>query len=303
MRPDHTRVRSFTALVAAVLTLPGLAAADENEVAAQDLKSQIAQLRVCSDPNNLPYSNEAEQGFENRLAELIADELDAELSYVWWPQRRGFVRNTLNADACDLVIGVPAGYELVDTTRPYYRSTYVLVAREEVNPPLSGIADPRLAELSIGVHLTGDDGANPPPVHALGELGLVDNVVGYMIYGDYREPNPAARIVDAVATGEIDVAAVWGPIAGYFVKRAPVPLTIVPIRDYHGASPHSERFEFAMAMGVEKGNRELLEKVQAVLDRRSADVREVLTSHGIPIVDGEAVSQPSERQANQQVTR
>lgn len=302
MRTEHTAGLAFAVLVAVALVLPAPAAADDKGTADQDSTPQTTPLRVCSDPNNLPYSNQAEQGFENRLAELIADELDAELSYVWWPQRRGFIRNTLNADACDLVIGVPAGYELVDTTRPYYRSSYVLVTRADVDPPLSGIADPRLAQLSIGVHLTGDDGANPPPVHALGELGLVDNVVGFMIYGDYREPNPPARLIDAVASGEIDVAAVWGPIAGYFAKRASVPLTLVPIRDYHGTSPHSERFEFAIAMGVRKGEHAFRDDVQAVLDRRGEDVRDVLTEFGIPIV-GETVSQPSRGSSDVQVMR
>ena len=149
------------------------------------------ELRVCADPNNLPFSNEREEGFENRIAELVADELDAELSYTWWAQRRGFIRSTLGAGACDLVIGVPAGYELAETTDAYYRSAYVYVYRADRGLELHSMRDPRLRHLRIGVHLIGDDGVNPPPAHALGEQGIVDNVVGYMIYGDYRETESA----------------------------------------------------------------------------------------------------------------
>lgn len=173
----------------AALAWPGPASAAERE------------LRVCADPNNLPFSNQERQGFENRIADLVAEALAAELSYTWWAQRRGFIRNTLNAGACDLVIGVPAGYELVETTAAYYRSAYVYVYRADRGLDLRSMQDPRLRELRIGVHLIGDDGANPPPAHALGQQGIVDNVVGYMIYGDYREPNPPARIIDAVARG------------------------------------------------------------------------------------------------------
>lgn len=136
------------------------------------------ELRVCADPNNLPFSNQQGQGFENRIAELVAEELDARLSYTWWAQRRGFIRNTLNAGACDLVIGVPAGYELVETTAAYYRSAYVYVYRADRGLDLRSMRDPRLRQLRIGVHLIGDDGANPPPAHALGRQGIVDNVVG-----------------------------------------------------------------------------------------------------------------------------
>src|SRR5690606_5361260 len=125
-------------------------------------------FRVCADPNNLPFSNAAEQGFENALAELLAAELGATVEYTWWAQRRGFIRNTLNAGDCDVVMGVPAGYELVATTQPYYRSTYVFVYRREPGLELRTIDDPRLRELAIGVHLIGDDGGNTPPVHALG---------------------------------------------------------------------------------------------------------------------------------------
>lgn len=241
-------------------------------------------LRVCSDPNNLPFSNRAGQGFENRLAELIAAELDAEVRYTWWAQRRGFIRNTLGAGACDLVAGIPANHELVATTEPYYRSTYVFVARRDLTPPLESIDDPRLRRLRIGVHLIGDDYAAPPPAAALARRGIVRNLRGYSIYGDYREPNPPARLIEAVAKGEVDIAVAWGPLGGYFADRGTVPLRVTPIRendDGPGAA-----FVFAIAMGTRRGDTALARRVGAVLERRREDVRRILRQYGVPLVTG-----------------
>lgn len=249
-----------------------------------DADAAERELRVCADPNNLPFSNARREGFENRIAELIADEFDAELSYTWWAQRRGFMRNTLGAGACDLVIGVPAGYELAETTEAYYRSAYVYVYRADPGLQLRSMRDPRLRDLRIGVHLIGDDGVNPPPAHALGAQGIVDNVVGYMIYGDYREPNPAAQIVEAVASGEIDVAAVWGPIGGYFAKHASVPLVAVPITDTASFAPL--RFEFDIAMGVRKGEHAFRDELNGILERRREDIDRLLDQYGVPRVEG-----------------
>src|SRR5215217_8214805 len=176
-------------------------------------------LRVCADPNNLPFSNAKGQGFENRIAELVAREMGRSVKYTWWAQRRGFVRNTLNAGDCDVIIGVPASFDLTAVTNPYYRSSYVFVTRRDRNIHVSSYDDPILRKLRIGVQLVGDDGANTPPVHALGQRGIRGNLKGYLVYGDYREPNPPARIVDAVVKGEVDVAIVWGPLAGFFAAR------------------------------------------------------------------------------------
>ena len=239
-------------------------------------------LRVCSDPNNLPFSNRAGQGFENRLAELIAAELDAEVRYTWWAQRRGFVRNTLGAGACDLIPGVPAGFELAATTEPYYRSTYVFVTRQDLTPALESIDDPRLQRLRIGVHLIGDDYAAPPPATALARRGIVDNVRGYSLYGDYREPNPPARLVEAVAKGEVDAALVWGPLGGYFAGRESVPLRVTPLRE-RGDGPGAP-FVFDIAMGVRRGDSALAREIGAVLDRRQAEVRSILERYGVPLV-------------------
>jgi quinoprotein dehydrogenase-associated probable ABC transporter substrate-binding protein len=234
---------------------------------------------VCADPNNLPFSNERGEGFENRLAALLAEELGARLQYTWWPQRRGFVRNTLRAGRCDVIVGVPAGYGLVLTTRAYYRSTYVFVARADAPVAVRSLDDPVLRTLRIGVHLIGDNYMNPPPAHALARRGITGNVVAFTVYGDYATPNPPARILDAVIRREIDVAIVWGPLAGYFAREhAPLQVRpLVPMADSDGLP-----FTFSIAMGVREGENALRDELQAALDRRATDVTRLLDAYGVP---------------------
>ena len=167
-------------------------------------------LRVAADPNNLPFSNDKGEGIENKLAELVARDLDADVEYVWRAQRRGFFRHAFKEDGCELVMGVPAGFEMAATTAPYYRSTYVFVSRADRGLNITSFDDPKLRELKIGIHVVGDadEGSSSPAAHALARRGLANNVVGFTLYGDYREPNPPARIVEAVAAGEVDVAVV-----------------------------------------------------------------------------------------------
>lgn len=239
-------------------------------------------LRVCADPNNLPFSDSAGRGFENRLAELIAADLGAKVQYTWWAQRRGFVRNTLRAGACDLIPGVPADFGPVATTEPYYRSTYVFVTRRDLVPAIESFDDPRLRRLKVGVHLIGDDYANPPPVSALARRGIVRNVAGYSIYGDYREPNPPARLVEAVARADVDVAVVWGPLGGYFAGRSDVPLRVTPVsRPDDGPGVP---FVFAISMGVRQEDSALARTVGDVLARRNAEVRRILERYGVPLL-------------------
>ena len=167
------------------------------------------------------FLQRAGEGFENRIVTLLAHDLDAAVSYTWWAQRRGFIRSTLQAGLCDLVPGVPYALDMLRTTAPYYRSTYVFVTRKD-GPDITSFDDARLRQLRVGVELIGDDGANSPPVHALGQRGIVGNLRGYPVYGDYTLANPPARIVEAVAAGQVDVAVVWGPLAGYFAKLQPI---------------------------------------------------------------------------------
>jgi mxaJ protein len=240
------------------------------------------ELRVCADPNNLPFSNRRGEGFENRIAERIARALGAELDYTWWPQRRGFLRQTLLAGRCDLVIGVPTSLELVLATRPYYRSSYVFLAAPGV-PLVRSLDDPRLRTLRIGVHLIGDDYANPPPVHALGRRGIVTNVTGYTIYGDYSEPDPPARLIEALGRGELDVAIVWGPLAGYFRRRVDPPLAMAPV------TPQVDLpflpMVFDIAMGVRRGEEAFRDELDEVLVRERGEIAEILASYGVPRLD------------------
>jgi mxaJ protein len=238
------------------------------------------ELRVCADPNNLPFSNVARDGFENRIVALLAAELDATLTYTWWAQRRGFIRNTLKAGLCDLVPGVAAGMEMLVTTAPYYRSAYVFVTRPD-GPVLASIDDEALRTLKIGVQMIGDDGANTPPAHALARRGIADNVRGFMVYGDYREPNPTAAIIAAVARREIDVAIAWGPLAGYFAPRQDVPLHITPVAP---ARDLTLPLAFDIAMGVRHGDEALRAEIDAALSRRHDDILAILKSHGVPLV-------------------
>jgi mxaJ protein len=241
------------------------------------------ELRVCADPNNLPFSNEAEQGFENRIAELIAAELDAELRYTWWAQRRGFFRNTLRAGLCDVVMGVPSSFELALPTRPYYRSTYVFVYPEASGLDIRHFDDPRLRELTVGVQLIGDDYNNAPPAHALANRGIIGNVRGYTVYGDYNLPNPPARIMDGLLAGDVDVAVVWGPLAGWMTKQERLPLRLVPVE------PQIDLpflpFVFDISLAVRHGETEFRDELDEILVRRREDIARILEEYGIPQVD------------------
>ncbi len=238
-------------------------------------------LRVCADPNNLPYSNAKQQGFEDKLAQIVAHDLGRSVKYYYWAQRRGFVRNTLKAGHCDVVMGTSAGMELVLTTRPYYRSTYVFVSKKS-GPDIRSLDDPRLHKVKVGVQLIGDDFNNTPPAAGLTRRGIVQNVRGYTVYGDYREANPPSRIVRAVEKGEVDVALVWGPLAGYFAKQSPVPLRVVPISpSADGPLPYT----FAIAMGVRKGDTAFRDTLDQVIVRRRGEIDRMLADYGVPRVD------------------
>jgi quinoprotein dehydrogenase-associated probable ABC transporter substrate-binding protein len=244
--------------------------------------AQAKPLRVCSDPENMPFSNQKLEGFENRIASLLAKELGTTVSYIWWGQRRGFIRNTMNATLqegrCDVVIGVPEGYDLVSTTPPYYRSTYVFVYPKGKGLAVKSLDDPVLKKLKIGVHLLGDDYTNPPPVHELSKRGVVDNVVGFATF--YSADNPPSTIIDAVASGKVDLAIVWGPIAGYFASRQRVALELVPVPSGKGDLP----FAFNISMGVKKGDEALKARVEAVRRERSAEITAILKEYGVPLI-------------------
>ncbi len=241
------------------------------------------EFRVCADPNNMPFTNEAKEGFENKLAELAASVLAEPVTYAWHAQRRGFIRETLQAELCDVVMGLPKQYDDVDTTQPYYRSGYVFVSRSDRHLDVASIRDDRLRNLRIGVQLIGDGGFNTPPAHALAAQGMARNLVGYTVYGDYEKPSLPARIITAVEQGEVDIAAAWGPLAGYFAKKSIVPLTMKPITGTEAFAPLV--FQFDIAIGVRRGDRELRGKLDDVILNKQAQISALLESYGVPLMD------------------
>jgi len=241
-----------------------------------------ATLTVCADPNNLPFSNRAGQGFENRIAELLAKDLGAKLQYFWWAQRRGFVRNTLGAAKCDLWPGVPSALEKVAPSRPYYRSTYVFVTRADKQ--LNGLTldDARLRSLSIGVQMVGNDGFNTPPAHAIARRGLTEHVRGYMLYGNYDHPNPPAAIIDAVTRGDIDVGIAWGPLAGFFASRSVVPLHIEPVTPAIDAGVLPMTYD--ISMGIRTDDAQLQRRINDLLETEQPAIDAILRDYHIPLV-------------------
>lgn len=240
------------------------------------------ELVACADPNNMPFSNKAGQGFENKLAEMIASDLGARLRYVWWAQRRGYVRNTLNEQKCDFWPGVATGVDMLATGRPYYRSTYVFLTREGDHLDGLTLDDPRLKRLRVGVQMVGDDASNTPPAHALSRRGIVDNVEGFMLYGDYSRPNPPAEIVRAVADRKVDVALVWGPLAGYFAARSSEKLRLEPVTPWFDDAQWPMQFE--VSVGVRKDNQKLLKEIDRVLAKRRPEIRKLLEDYRVPLV-------------------
>jgi mxaJ protein len=249
-------------------------------------------LRVCADPNNLPFSNQRREGLENHIADILAADLHRPLAYTWAPEWRGFVRKTLGAGRCDLVLGIPAESDRVLATRPYYTSTYVFLSRRDRGLDIRSLDDPRLHRLRIGLHFIGDDYVNPPPAQALARRGIVRNIVGYSIYGDYAKPNPPADLVRAVARGDVDLAIVWGPFAGYFGSRQGTPMRVTPVTP--AVDPPGLRFTFAIAAGVRREDTALRTAIDGALARRRPEIERVLRRYGVPLVAaaGAAASSP-----------
>jgi mxaJ protein len=260
----------FCVSVSAASMLIGAAAAD------------AAALRVCADPNNLPFSDRAGRGFENEIIKLIARDLGSTVEYTWWAQRRGYIRNTLKADICDVWPGVVSGAEMMTSTRPYYRSSYVFVTRADRELHIASFDDPQLRKLIIGVQMVGADAMNTPPAHALAGRSIVQNVRGYMLYGDYRQPNPPSAIIDAVEDGDVDVAVVWGPTAGYFASQGSTPLTIEPVQPWRDGTELP--MAFYISMGVRRGDNALLQRLDDSLERNHAAIAAILTEYHVPVL-------------------
>src|SRR5438270_5905842 len=232
------------------------------------LPALAATLKVCADPDNLPYLNKSGAGFENRLAYVIASGLHEQVQFVWARPRRGFVRDRMNKGECDVLMSVPVGMRGVLATKPYLRSSYVFVTRADGDLDISSFDDPRLKKLKIGVQALDDEYA--PPAQALGRRGMLTNIVGYEPFG--KAPG---KIVSDVANGKLDTAVVWGPLAGFYAGRSRKKLRLTPVQpDHEGALP----FAYELAVGVAKNKPELVERINRVLAQKHHQISLLLTS-------------------------
>lgn len=232
-------------------------------------------LKVCADPNNLPFSDEKKEGFENKIAELMGAELGLKVDYAWFPQVTGFVRNTLRAHLCDLVMGTVAGDEIMQTTNPYYFTTYVMLYRSDKGRAFEGLQDPRLASLPLGVV------SGTPPADLLVRHDLMSHTKPYALTVDTRVESPTHEMVRDVANGTIDVGFLWGPIAGYYRKHDDLPLTLVPLKDEPGAA----RMEYHIAMGVRANEPDWRRRINAVILKRQPEITATLQEYGVPLLN------------------
>ena len=246
------------------------------------------EFKVCADQDNLPYSNSKQEGFENKIAQLIAQDLGKKLSYQFWYDRMGYIRNTLNARRCDVIMGTVAGNDMVLTSKPYYRSGYVFVTRKESNLNITDWDSPDLRKGIIGVV------GQTPPSRPIYDKGLMENARPYRIQRDLNLP--PSFMIDDLVKGDIDIAIVWGPIGGYYAKQSKVPLVVVPVPEYEDTNVHGKEY-WNISVAVRKKDKERLAMIQEVLDRRHADIMKILDDFGIPhldVVPGDSVEKKRE---------
>jgi mxaJ protein len=279
------RFRVQFALAALAAAASGLLSGCTSTQASAEPSAQISALRVCSDPNNLPFSDAHQKGFENKIAEIIGADMQLPVQYAWRVQRsRGYINKTLGSHSCDVLLGVPEGMPQTLTTHPYYRSSYVFVWRKERGLNITSFDDPALRHLKIGVQRFDEDYA--PPAIALVKRNLLPNIVGFGVHDDYSKPEPAADIMRALDGRKIDVAVVWGPLAGYYARQHGNHFAIVPVSPQ--VDPPGLPFAYDIAMGVRVNDLALRDRVQEALDHHEAEINRVLAQYGVPRVAGTA---------------
>ncbi len=265
-------ITALMALVAASWSGIGTALAAEGNLA--DLVNRRV-LRVCSDPANMPFSNLKEEGFENKIAEIIGDELGLPVDYRFLPQSRGFVRNTLVAKRCDLIVGTVQGEELVLNTNHYYRSTYALVFKPGTGMDgVKSLSDPKMKGKSVGIQI------GAPSGDLVARAGLMDKARPYRLFVDRRYESPAEEMMEGIRKGEIDAAVLWGPLAGYYAKRGGEELTVVPL-----IKDQTARTTFRITMGVRQSDAIWKRKLNDVIAKRQGDIDQVLLDYNVPILD------------------
>ncbi len=275
-RPRHRPDRGRVAAAAVVLGLlsAGVRAQAPGLGASVELVDPTV-FRVCADPRSMPFSNEAGEGFENRLAAMFAAKLGKTVTYTYFPRVTGFVRATLNALKCNVIMGDVQGDDLVQTTNPYYHAFYVLVVRPGTG--LDGVetlADPRLKGKHIGLI------AGTPPATILARNGLIGDARSFPLTVDTRYDAPPKAVIDEIAAGSIDAGVLWGPIAGYYAKHSPVPLTVIPLLHEHAAT-----MDFRISMGVRHSDQEWKRTLNRLIAENHAAINQLLIDYGVPIVD------------------
>jgi quinoprotein dehydrogenase-associated probable ABC transporter substrate-binding protein len=263
------RRRSAAVLIGVLLAGGGPAASQTSEIVDR------SELKVCADPNNLPFSDEKKEGFENKIADLMGSELGLKVDYAWFPQVIGFVRNTLRAHLCDLVMGTVAGDEIMQTTNPYYFTTYVMFYRSDKGLAADSVQDPRLASLRLGVV------GGTPPADLLTRYDLMAHTKPYALTVDTRVESPTHDMVQDVVDGTVDVGFLWGPIAGYYRKHDALPLTLVPLKSEPGAA----RMEYHIAMGVRANEPEWRRRINTVILKRQPEITAILRDYGVPLLN------------------
>jgi len=267
---EHARlIGSGAVLLALAMGGPAAAQAPTGELVAR------TQLRVCADPADLPFSDQKLEGFENKIAALMGQELAVPVTYAWFPQVVGFVRNTLGAGRCDLIMGTVAGDDLVQTTSPYYFTSYTIVFRKDSGLTFNGFDDPRLRDLHIGVV------SGTPPSDLLVRHGLMANARPYQLQIDTRLGTETHQMILDIVDKKIDAGLLWGPIAGYYIRHDNLPLTLVMLR----SEPQSPRLEYHIAMGVRHNEPDWRRRVNAILQKRRGDITAILRDYGVPLLD------------------
>ena len=246
-------------------------------------------LRVCADPDNLPFSDKDGEGFENRIATLLAEDLGMKLEYFYWPHRRGFMRSTIKAKECDVLMGIPKGMDGFLVTRPYYRASYQFVSRVDRDLDITSLDDPRLKRLKIGVHTIGYDYNNSPAARSLGARGIV-GLTGYSTF--YTDENRPDAIIAALAEDKIDLAIVWGPIAGYFGKQSPVPLSLAPLPDVDQST--RTPYAYDVVVGVRKTEKDLHARIDESLQRKKGQIDAILAEFNVPLAQAPAAAASKE---------
>ncbi|HEX7968320.1 MAG TPA: substrate-binding domain-containing protein [Stellaceae bacterium] len=249
--------------------LPAAAQSPTGELVAR------TELRVCADPNNMPFSDEKSEGFENKVAELLGQRMSLPVRYTWFPQVVGFVRNTLRAGRCDLVMGTVAGDDIMQTTTPYYYTSYVMVYRKDDGWSFSGFDDPKLKTLHIGIV------AGTPPADLLVRHELMANARPYALQVDTRFEAPGHQMLSDIANKEIDAGLLWGPIAGYFIRHENLPLAMAALQ----SEPGAPRMAYHIAMGVRNNEPEWRRRINAAINQNQGDITAILRGYGVPLLD------------------